>query len=430
MFSLVFLIYFVIKGWPLLIIGAVASMIVCIFNGISVTDGYLTTYMNGVGGFLIGQLPIFLWGAVFGEIYGTSGAASSIARGVSNIFRGKHDKLTPLATILIVFISGLLLSYGGVSAIVLMFVMTPLTLELCRESDIPRYMVPGMILGCIATSALAMPGSPQIQNVQAMWYLGTSSMAAALPGFIAGTLILFLNVMYLNTAAKKEIAGGHTFETTVGAEAASTDKELPNPLIALIPMVVVFVLFNAFKINVNFALMVGSILAIAIFAKQLKGLKDILKALENACTNACVVSCQAGAVAGFGSVVAITNSFAIFSKKLTLINGPALLIAMFALMVMTLICGSGPAGLGAGLPMFTPTFQSLGVNMNAFHRIASFSATTFDTLPTNAGYIAANEIAKTNARQSYKYVGICTVLNTTIGTLVLTLLCIKFPGLC
>lgn len=66
--------------------------------------------------------------------------------------------------IIIVFLAGILLSYGGVSAIVLMFVMAPLCMELCRESGIPRYMVPGMILGCIATSALTMPGSPQIQK--------------------------------------------------------------------------------------------------------------------------------------------------------------------------------------------------------------------------------------------------------------------------
>lgn len=103
---------------------------------------------------------------------------------------------------------------------------------------------------------------------------------------------------------------------------------------------------------------------------------------------------------------------------------------MIAMMVMTLVGGSGPAGLGAGLPVFTPIAQSMGASMNAFARISAFCATTFDTLPTNAGYIAANGICKTEAKKSYKYVGFCTVVNTTIGTIILCAICILFPGLC
>lgn len=190
--GIVFLIIMVMKGWPLLIVGACAAMIVALFSGLNVVESYLSTYMNGVGGFLIGQIPIFLWGAIFGECYGITGGAKSIAKWIAKVFRGKNEKLSPLVTIIIVFIAGILLSYGGVSAIVLMFVMAPLTMELCRESGIPRYMVPGMILGCIATAALSMPGSPQVQNVMSTGTIGVSSMAAVVPGFIAGIVILDL----------------------------------------------------------------------------------------------------------------------------------------------------------------------------------------------------------------------------------------------
>ena len=428
--GIVFLIIMVMKGWPLLIVGACAAMIVAIFSGLNITEAYLTTYMSGVGDFLVGQIPIFLWGAIFGECYGVTGGAKSIAKWISKVFRGKNEKLSPLVTIIIVFLAGILLSYGGVSAIVLMFVMVPLTMELCRESNIPRYMVPGMILGCIATAALAMPGSPQIQNVLATEAVGVSSMSAAVPGFIAGIIILILNVIYLNFAAKKEMAKGNHFEDVKGDVVAAADEKLPNPLIALIPMVIVFVLYNGFKVNVNFALMAGIIVAIVLMHKGFKNMKTFLKCLGGACTNSAVVSCGAAAVAGFGSVVAVTPAFAGLCDKLAGFNGNPLVIAMFAMMIMTLVGGSGPAGLGVGLPVFTPLAQSMGANMNAFARISAFCATTFDTLPTNAGFIAANEICKTHANKSYKYVGMCTVLNTTIGTVILCLICIVFPGLC
>ncbi|MCU6762187.1 H+/gluconate symporter and related permeases [uncultured Roseburia sp.] len=428
--GILFLIFFVMKGWPLLIIGACAAMIVAVFSGLNVTEAYLTTYMSGVGDFLIGQIPIFLWGAVFGECYGVTGGAKSLAKFISKIFRGKNEKLSPLVAIIIVFLAGILLSYGGVSAIVLMFVMAPLSMELCREAGIPRYMVPGMILGCIATSALSMPGSPQIQNVMSTSTVGVSSTAAAIPGIIAGIIILILNIIYLNFAAKKEIAKGAVFEDAAGDSVSVTDEKLPHPLIALLPMVLVFVLYNGFQVDVNFSLMAGIILAIILMHKNFKSMDSFLKSLGNAAMNAAVVSCGAAAVSGFGSVVAQTPAFAGLTEKLAAFNGHPLVVAMLAMMIMTLIGGSGPAGLGVGLPVFTPLAQSMGVNMNAFARVSAFCATTFDTLPTNAGFIAANEICKTQAKKSYKYVGVCTVINTTIGTVILCLICILAPGLC
>jgi len=418
------------KGWPLMIVGAIAAMIVAVFSGISIIDGYLTTYMGGVGDFLIAQIPIFLWGAIFGECYGVTGGAKSLANWISKIFKGNDETLSPLVTIIIVFLAGLLLSYGGVSGIVLMFVMAPLTLELCRESRIPQYMAPGMILGCIATSALSMPGSPQIQNVMATSAVGVSSMAAAVPGFIAGFIILALNVLFLNFAAKHEMAKGNFYKVTSEAELKLTsDDDLPNPGIVLIPMVLVFVLYNAVHLNVNFSLMIGIIVAIALMWKRFNNFDTFLKCMHSACTNAAIVSCGAAAVAGFGSIVAITPAFNGLTEILAKFNGNPLLISMVAMMIMTLIGGSGPAGLGVGLPVFTPIAQSMGANMNAFARISAFCATTFDTLPTNAGFIAANEICKTKANLSYKYVGVCTVLNTTIGTIILCLICIVMPNL-
>ncbi|WP_455012374.1 hypothetical protein, partial [Mogibacterium timidum] len=208
------------------------------------------------------------------------------------------------------------------------------------------------------------------------------------------------------------------------------DEVLPNPVIALIPMITVFVLYNVVKLNVNFALMLGIIVAIILMRKGFNNVDTFVKCIANACTNGAIVSCGAGAVAGFGSVVAITPAFTGLTEILAKFEGNPLVVTMLAMMIVTLIGGSGPAGLGVGLPVFTPIAKSMGVNMNAFARISAFCATTFDTLPTNAGYIAANEICKTKANRSYKYVGVCTVVNTTIGTLLLCAICILFPGLC
>ena len=154
----------------------------------------------------------------------------------------------------------------------------------------------------------------------------------------------------------------------------------------------------------------------------------IKKMLETSIPQAAFLVLASSSLAGFGGVVGRTETFGQLSTSLSSIPGPPLLMAMFAFMIITAICGSGPAALGAGLPIFSGPFAAMGVHMSALHRVAAFCGTTFDTLPTNAGFIAATGLAKLPAKETYKFVGVCTVMNTT-ATIVVTLLLILFPGL-
>lgn len=427
--SLILLIVLVYRGVHVLVAGALAAVIVAATNGLGAVAGYSSIYLGGMGGFVTANLPIYLWGGIFGELYNASGAARSIAKGISKLLRGNKEQTSVLTAILIVFVAGTLMSYGGISGIVLMFVLMPLTLEILKESRIPRYMAPGILLGALATAALSMPGSPQIQNSAPMQYLGTTSTAALIPGLVGGAVVIFLNIVYLNWAAKREIAAGRVFVAAADDAYIVDEAELPNPLVSLLPLIVTFVLFNAFKLYIGFSIIVGIFVGVAVFWKYLSGLKAIMKVVAGAVASSGVICLSSAALAGFGSVVQATASFKQFSAALTAIDGPPLFIAMFAIIFVTAICGSGPAAIGAALPMFKDTFVAMNINMSALHRIAAFSATTLDTLPTNAGFIAATGLAKAEAKQSYKYVGMCTVINTTIATVVVTLMLTVFPGL-
>ncbi|MBC5734251.1 GntP family permease [Lawsonibacter hominis] len=427
--ALALLIILVYKGVHVVVAGALAAILVAVTNGLGATNGYGTIYLSGMGGFITANLPIYLWGGIFGELFNASGAARSIAKAISRLLKGKKEHTGVLTSILIVFIAGTLMSYGGISGIVLMFVLMPLTLEILKESCIPRYMAPGILLGALATAALSMPGSPQIQNSGPIQYLGTSSMAAAVPGFIGGAVVIVLNILFLNWAANREIAAGRVFLAAEDDIPVEENAALPNPVAALVPLVVTFVLFNLFKIYIGFSIIAGILAGILLFWRYLAGVRAILKLLGGAVASASVLCLSSAALAGFGSVVQATETFGQFSTAVTSIQGPPLFIAMFAIVLVTAICGSGPAAIGAALPMFKDTFAAMGVNMSALHRIAAFSATTLDTLPTNAGFIAATGLAKAETRQSYKYVGVCTVINTTIATAVVTLILTLAPGL-
>lgn len=140
--ALIILIVLVYKGVHVVVAGALAAIIVAVTNSLGATAGYSGAYLAGMGGFVTGNLPIYLWGGIFGELFNASGAARSIAQGISKLLKGKKDHAGVLTSILIVFVAGLLMSYGGISGIVLMFVLMPLTLEILKESGIPRYMGP------------------------------------------------------------------------------------------------------------------------------------------------------------------------------------------------------------------------------------------------------------------------------------------------
>ena len=99
------------------------------------------------------------------------------------------------------------------------------------------------------------------------------------------------------------------------------------------------------RLDVNFSLMIGIVAAFIIFFEYLGGFKDIIKSLGNAASNTCIMSCGAAAVAGFGTIVAATSAFGELGAKLATLSGSPLLIGMMAMMLMTMIGGSGPAGL-------------------------------------------------------------------------------------
>jgi len=265
--SLALLIFLVYKGLNVLVAAPIATMIVIITSQLGVITGYREFYMTSLGGFVTAQFPIYLWGAIFGEIYNRSGGATSIAQFISRIFKGNKEKASIFTCILIITVAGILMSYGGISGIVLMFVMMPMTLEILKENNIPRKLAPGVLLAGIATAGLCMPGSPQIQNVAPMNMLGTPGTAALIPGLIGGLVVISLNLAFLTKVAKKEIALGNAYTDDMTFE--KTDKtDLPNPIVALIPLVLVFVLFNGFKLYVPYAIVCGIISGLVLFNKN------------------------------------------------------------------------------------------------------------------------------------------------------------------
>ena len=254
-------------------------------------------------------------------------------------------------------------------------------------------------------------------------------MAAAVPGFIGGAVVLILNIVMMNVISKKEIAKGHVYDAAPNAPKRPEGQKTPHWLLSIIPIAVTLICFNGLGWNILVSMMLNIILSLIFFFPyygKFSGLKELIKPVGEQTT---MLVLQVGLLGAIGGVVAASPAFPVLTNGLLNMGGPALFKVVLAIALLTGASGSGPAGLSATLPYMSETFASMGINMSALHRVSVFASQTLDTLPTNPGYIIATGIAEVEIKDSYKYVFITTVLNTTITALVVALILTIFPGL-
>src|SRR5512146_3060354 len=119
------------RGWSVLLLAPAAALIAAAFSGEPLLAHWTQTFMSGAAAFLAQFFPLFLLGAVFGKLVEGSGSVEVIARFMTR-------KLGMTRVVLSVVLAGALVTYGGVSLFVALFVIAPMAQGLFRAADIPR----------------------------------------------------------------------------------------------------------------------------------------------------------------------------------------------------------------------------------------------------------------------------------------------------
>jgi H+/gluconate symporter-like permease len=153
-----------------IILGPVLSIFVIVCARLPMYDTMLGPYMSAASGYIQKFFLVFFVGALFGAIYEETKAAESIAVALVKVTKGKF------AAPMVMIITGLL-TYGGVSGFVVFFAMYPIALQLFKTTNISRRLIPAAISAGAWTWSMSGPGSPSIQNVIPMTYLGTGPLA-------------------------------------------------------------------------------------------------------------------------------------------------------------------------------------------------------------------------------------------------------------
>lgn len=407
--SLAVVVLLAFKKVNIVIVSIIAAILLAIMDGQNILDALTGTFMSGAADYVKNFFLLFCISALFGKVMEETGAAASIAKWLANLLGEKF-------AILGVVFAGMLLCYGGISALVIAFTMYPLALALFKRANLPRRLIPGAIAaGCFTFAAAAFPGTPQTMNVIPTTYLGTTVGAAPVLGIICGAIGVTMTCIYMYRQSKKVRAKGEGFsadeETLKILEKADQMGANVHPVIAIIPIVVIIVLLVVFKVNILLAMLIGTVLCAVLLHKNVKNIPFML---EDSIKNGMGAAVTTGCIVGYGSVVSASTGFAVLSQALASMHTAPLLSFGLASAILSGAAGSGTGGLGITMSSMADQYLAMGLSPEVLHRVGALSAIGLDSLPHNGAVVVLLTLCGMTHKDSYKQIFVTTVVFTLI----------------
>ncbi|MEO0500948.1 MAG: GntP family permease [Pseudomonadota bacterium] len=423
--GLALLIWMTVRGVNILIAGPVAAFVVALTAGLPLLPpfagegaaDFATSYMAGFTSFFADWFFMFLLGAIFGEVMAASGAAASVAHWITAKLGSRYALL---ATIL----AAAVLTYGGVSVFIVAFSVYGLAVALFREADLPRRFIPGALAFGSVTFTMTSAGSPEIQNLIPMPYLGTTAYAGWEVSLIVAVLMAGLGYAWISRMVRLAVAGGERFEARASDAAdhgaVADARTLPAPLLALVPLVAVLGVFLVTQGLGKWALIaaLGTGLALASAVGWAKR-QMLPAAFSRGATGAVVAITNTCAVVGFGSVAKLTPAFAEALAAVQALPGSPLIGAAVAVTTIAALTGSASGGQTIALPLIAPHYLGEGADPEELHRTVAIASGALDSLPHN-GYVVTTirAVCGETHKAAYAAVGATTVVVPLIGLIV------------
>ena len=449
--SLILLMVFAYRGYSILFIAPVFAVLAAVGSGHELMPVFSEIYMTKAAEYVKTYYPVFLLGAVFAKIMEEGGLAAAVANKIVRTL-GK-DK-----AVLAVLLGCGVLTYGGLSVFVVAFVMYPFAAILFREADIPKRLLPGLLwMGIFTYSMVAIPGTPQIQNIIPAAYFGTTTWAGIGLGLIGAVLYFAFSWWWVSYRAKKLQAQGEGYGTNLRNEPKESGANLPDWRLSMIPLVMVIVLnlliSNPFQWDwgyhwdeaslesmaplglsllagsvgkvqaiwsINAALIVSCVAAVLIGRKHLQERGGIVPPVNAGALGSASAILNVASGYAFGCVVASLPAFGMVKEALLGIsfgNGP-LMSAIITTNLMTGVTGSASGGMTIALGMLGEEWlawaQQTGVSPEVLHRIVSMASECVDTGPHSGALVTLMAVCGLTHRESYYDVVMLTLLKTLV----------------
>ena len=415
--ALAILIILVFRGWHMGIAAIAAAMIIILTSGMDIWTSLNETFASSFKDFAGKWFLIFALGAVFGKVMDLSGASRSIAHNMLKWLGKKH-------IVLVVLITTLLLSYGGIGVFVIAFTMYPICMALFKEADIPRKIFPGLCLAVPATVCMTfLPGTPSTQNLIPTTFFNTTLYAAPVIGIITSIVVFVLDWVFYNWVVKRCAGRGEHFKASENDGENNFSKEtlakLPPAWAAFAPLVIliasIFVFSKALGLVANYAVVLGMTLAIFVACLLYHGRFNVKETLGAGAISGLNTVAVTSCIMGFGAVVTASPTYERTVQWLLGLDMSPLLLMFFSINVICMITGSSTGGLNIFLNSLGKYMISTGINTQILHRMSAIASAGLDAMPHASGVVIANTVAKTDMIDTYKYTFVSQCLIPILG---------------
>lgn len=400
------------KNWHMAIVSLAGALIVIIFNGMNPVAVLSEKFMGGMAGFAGNWFLLFMLGAIFGKVMGDSGASVGIANKMLKLLGEK-------SVVLVVMLTGLVLSYGGIGTFIIAFSLYPIAVALFQKADIPKKLIVATIMVCPVTVCMAMlPGSPSTQNLIPTTYFNTTAYAGAKMGILCSVIMFAAAYLYLNWQIKKARANGEHFIASPGEDimdlSAVEEGKTPSVGACFVPIVVLLVLMFGIQsltdIASSYAVALAMACAIVVGCILYRDRLNIKDAVSNGAAGGLGSLIATSSIMGFGSVVSASPAYTSITTALVNMNANPLITALISINVIAAITGSSAGGLNIFLGSMGEYLAASGLNTAMLHRVVCIASSGFDAMPHASGMVVCNQIAKTSQKDTYKYVFICCAI--------------------
>ncbi|WP_252311505.1 GntP family permease [Sinobaca sp. H24] len=416
--GLAILITLTMRGMNLLIAAPLSALFLAVLSGLPIFPqlagegeaNYVGDYMDGFSGFVASWFLMFLLGSIFGKVMEDSRSADSVSKWVV-------DRLGVKYAVMAVVGACAILTYGGVSLFIVGFSVFPLALSLFKQADLPRRFIPAALAFGSVTFTMTSAGSPEIQNWIPIPHLGTSAYAGWEVSLIVALFMMVTGYIWLKWMINRAVKNGEKFDEREG-DPVEVERELPNPLLSAIPLLVVLIIAFIFHDTLEQSALIIA-LSSGVFTAWIlnrRYLENVWTSASNGTFGALIAIANTSAVVGFGTVAQATQAFETSVSVMTDIPGYPLVGAAIAVLSIVGLTGSASGGQEIALPIIGPEFLEQGVNAEALHRIVALSSGALDSLP-HGGYTVTTirVICGETHKTAYPAVGAVTVIVPLLG---------------
>ena len=429
-------VFLIVKKWPAILVGLIATVAVALLNWLNWNEVINNVYFSAFATMVKSIFPPLFAGNLVAQVYSRTGAVKSIGDAMANaLFKeGASKTRTYVSCILAIVIPTAFLAFCGMNGLVTLIAFYPIALRLLERAEIPKRWVMGILSFGVYTFAMTSPGSAQLVNVLAMQVTGADA-AAGLIGGIVGILVeLVVGTLFLVILIKKDVANGNTFAYGPKDVRVPDDKELPNWLISLIPLISIVILFNVVKLDIFTSTMLAWLLALILLGKYMPKkegslIKEIMELGTGAAASAFVPCGMVGSLFGFVSVVQTLPEFQNILNFIFGLNMAPWIVLILSVNIVGAFTGSSSSAVRIGMPMALQHCVDSGMSLAFVQRLGAFATSILDTLPHSAAIIINLGIADQDMKEAYPGMAVTTILATAAGTLAVAIVMWLFPML-